>query len=401
MHYNTDFFEFIKKNSSANIQTLRLKYHGKSNEWIYDALLQIECRQRFGKKLHDTLHKFPEFIFPDTLAGEQSTSDLLSEFHAGIVPEAADVTDLTSGLGIDCLHIARNGNKVNACELDPKRAKVLSYNAAAQGLSNINVLNVDSVDALNKGCLNGDVAFIDPARRDNNGSRVFSLSDCAPDVTAILPQLRCHFRTLIAKVSPMLDITSLCKSLPGVSSIYILGTHTECKELVAIVNLGDQSNNPIIHAVTLSPKDPPIVFKYTVPEITEASNAITQYNMPCENSYLYIPYPSVIKAGVSNLLASRYNLNRIAPNTHLFFSERNDIANFPGTHHRITSVIDWQSKNIKKFARTYPMGWVAVRNFGMTAEALAHKLGIKNGGDIRIIGVTDNCNNRKIIVCQI
>jgi hypothetical protein len=63
-------------------------------------------------------------------------------------------------------------------------------------------------------------------------------------------------------------------------------------------------------------------------------------------------------------------------------------------------VIDWQSKNIKRVKSEYAKIDVAVRNFGMTADALRAKLGVKQGGDRRLLGVTDRNEKRLLLVLR-
>ena len=78
-----EFFEWIAAHASDDVAKLRLKYGREYG----DAIMQIECRRKFGKKLEQTLASFPDFYFPSVLAGEQSTSDLLASFHASLTPE--------------------------------------------------------------------------------------------------------------------------------------------------------------------------------------------------------------------------------------------------------------------------------------------------------------------------
>jgi hypothetical protein len=99
------------------------------------------------------------------------------------------------------------------------------------------------------------------------------------------------------------------------------------------------------------------------------------------------------------LLASRYGLNKLHNNTHVFFSaERIDAV--PAEVWRVERIIAWQSKNIKRVKSEYPRIDVAVRNFGMTADALRAKLGVKQGGDCRLLGVTDCMGNKLMLVMR-
>ena len=72
--------------------------------------------------------------------------------------------------------------------------------------------------------------------------------------------------------------------------------------------------------------------------------------------------------------------------------------NFPGDVFRIDAVLDFSSKILKRFKRDYPQINVGARNFGMTAEDLRKKLGVKDGGSKRLMGVTDINNQRIMIV---
>lgn len=396
-----DFYEFINNNLHKDVSQLRLKYlRGRDDEFFRFAITQIECRRRFGNKINETLEAFPAFIFPDTLAGEQSTSDRLARFHADIANESESLVDLTSGLGIDVLHIAAKGAEVTACEMDSLRAQALQFNVSGMGLSSsVSVRNCDSVEALRCGLLSGRTAFIDPARRSDNGGRVFAISDCQPDITLIEPLMARHFHRLVAKLSPMLDVTAVCRSLHGVTDIYVIGTHTECRELVTLSNLSDtrfpDSDKISIHAVTLG-NDDIYDFSFTQDEETDAE---TRYGMPVSGDTLVVPFPAVVKAGAFRLMASRNNLIKIAPNTQVYFCSL-PVNSISGVCLDVIEVIPWHSKHIKGLKNRWPEAWVTCRNFGMTAAELQKRLGVRPRGDIRIFAVTDAADSRQLIVAR-
>ena len=47
-----------------------------------------------------------------------------------------------------------------------------------------------------------DLIFLDPARRDSHGGKVFRLEDCTPNVVELLPTLLAHGKQLMIKLSP-------------------------------------------------------------------------------------------------------------------------------------------------------------------------------------------------------
>ena len=51
-----------------------------------------------------------------------------------------------------------------------------------------------------------DIIFMDPARRSADGSKVFLLEHCSPDVLSLRDELFSLSRYIMLKVSPMADI---------------------------------------------------------------------------------------------------------------------------------------------------------------------------------------------------
>lgn len=373
---------FVDANLKASPSALRLKYHGKGREM---EITQIECRQKFAKKLAETLDKHPRLIFPSVLAGEQSTSDALASLHAGLAMSStsadaardlASAIDLTTGLGIDASHLA-NRFRVTALDLDPAKAEALRHNFG----DILRVEQADCRDYVNQ--YDGepfDVAFIDPARRTADGSRAFALSDCQPNVVEMLPALRRMARTLIVKASPMLDISAMAASLPGTCRIIAYGTATECKELVAVVDLQSQEQPLTIEAVTVGRCS----LSFTHAEEREAKATIA--DRVEAGMLLYEPYPATMKAAPFNILSERWGVQKLHPNTHLYVSPT-PADGFPGEEYVIEKVVPYESKHIKRLRREYPAIQVTCRNFDMAAEALRRQLGVKDSGTLRLFAV--------------
>lgn len=388
-------WEWVDAHMADDPKALWLKF-GKD----YEAeITQIECRRRFGKKLAATLLRVPRWRFPSTLAGEQSTSDRLAAFHASLVPECAAMVDLTAGLGIDALHCSAVADKVVAVEMDPDRARALESNMREAGADNVVMVQGDCREWLAH--YDGerlDMAFVDPARRDAAGGRVFALSDCEPDVVAMLPLLREKCHRVVVKMSPMLDISSVLEALPACVRIFSLGTPTECKELLALLDFDHEpktADEIAIEAVTVGP-DTTHTFRCTRAEELVADAV---YGVPRAGDTVCEPYPAVMKAGAVRMVAQRYGLQKVAPNTHVYFSATPAPA-FPGEQRRVVEVLPWASKVLKRFRNKYPRIQVAARNFGMSADALRKKLDVADGGTMRLLAVTDISGERHLIVLE-
>nr|MBD5376358.1 methyltransferase domain-containing protein [Bacteroides sp.] len=350
-------------------------------------ILQLEMRHKHAAKLPDTL-RCEAFEFPDSLSGEQSTSDELAEIHASLIEPGERVLDMTCGLGIDTFHIARKAASVTACELKSHVAEAAERNAAALGLDNVTIVNADSVEWLRKHPGSFDTIFIDPARRSADGGRVYALADCQPDVVALLPLLRAHCSRLIVKASPMLDVKKTMSELDNDADIILLGNTSECKELMAIL-----PGNGTISAVTAGAGR----MSYTA---AEEQAATPVYGLPAVGDTLYEPYPAVMKSGAMKLLAVRHGLTKTAPDTHLYSGA--PVADFPGRAYTVEAVVPFDKRGIKAIAAAAKAGAeVAVRNMGgITAAELRTRLKVKEASDARIYGVRSLDGKRHLILCS-
>lgn len=348
----------------------RLRANG--NPARLDEILQQECRQRFGAKLAQTLSAAPDFRFPSLLAGEQATSDVLAEEHARWLAPGSRVLDMTCGLGIDALHLAKAGCHITAIEMDTHKAGCAAANFAALNVD-ATVICADSIHWLSE--YKGprfDAIFIDPARRTSSG-RAYSLADCTPDVLTLMPLMLSHADKVIVKASPMLDIEKTRQDIGHNADIIITGTPTECRELCAII-----PGSGRLQAVTLTTDTRVRITVDEGPETTPGAE-------PAPGQYLCEPWPAVMKAGHPRRLAHLTGTVAIAPNTNLFIADKRP-ADFPGNVYRIDAVYPSGKaafRTLKGIAAQ-----VAVRNYPMRADALAKKLQAHQNDSQRLYALT-------------
>lgn len=357
-----------KDDASARI----LRANGNQQE--LDRILQDECRRRVSKKLAATLLLAPTFRFPTSLSAEQASADEVAEFHASLVPEGKRVVDLTSGLGIDAFHIARKSQSVTAVEIDSVVAQAIQHNAEALGLTNIIVDNADCREWIAQQCPDGyDLAFIDPARRAVDGSRLYSLKQCNPDVVELLPFISCIANRLLIKASPMLDILQSLRELADVTDVYAVGTKTECKELLFDITFGSRCE-PQVHAVTLG-----VAGDETIVTKTERPCNFAESVMPGDS--IGEPWPAVMKIQPRGMLSGI----QLHPATFLFISPE---ENFPGNIYEVTRVEPFSSSNIRRLAKEGIIASVATRNFPVSADELRKRLKARESSDSRLIATT-------------
>ena len=376
-----DDIKWIEDHRMDDASKLRLKFG--ADQHMQHLIMQVESRRKYQKKLPRTL-QCKAFEFPTALSGEQSTSDKLAEFHARLIAGGKHVVDMTAGLGIDVLHFAPRAASVIAIERDSAVADALRSNSKASGLDNVTVVNDDCTEWIKHADVNVDTIFIDPARRGSNGERIFALSQCSPDVTAMLPDIARRSWTLIVKMSPMLDITQVTRELPELTDIYAIGTTDECKELVAVVKFDSgHTGSPSIHAVTLTGEQEN-QYQFT-PE--EESTASIIYGLPHNPQYLYEPFPAVMKTAPFRLLSQQYGIAALHPNTHLYASEHL-ATEFPGIVMAIDEILPFSSSALKKLQHRRIEASVTTRNFTMNAAALSSRIKNKESSTHRLFGVS-------------
>lgn len=369
-----EFWTWVNDHLGDDPTRLRLAKRKYSPEWLDLAITQVVTRTKALKKLPKLMADGP-LLIPTPLAVEQSTSEPLAHFHYLIAKElkASSVIDLTAGLGIDAFTLARNGLEVTAVELDPLKANALQVNAERLGIP-LTVINDDCRNVTGQ----HDLAFIDPARRGAAGQRLFSLADCEPDVTAMIPQLREMARWLVVKMSPMLDCNVVIDQLHP-SRLIALGTPRECKELVAVVDLQQPSESTKITAVTIN--DRGLIVNQT--EKTPLSPKIATRD-PEPGDYLYLPYPTVTKIGAWGTLTDAYPAIQLAPDTHVYISTE-ALPSFPGQMYRVDAVTPLGSKEIKAIAKKRLKATLITRNAGIPTDTLRARLHLTDGPDATLL----------------
>lgn len=377
----------------ADYNALRLKHHGDAAK--LDEILQMECRDKCARKLPLALES-QAFRFPSTAVAEMATAESVAEVHASLIDPGQRVLDMTFGLGIDTFAFARRGAHVTACELDLSTYETGRHNAAALfPNADIKLYHADSTAFLAETADTFDAIFVDPARRDRTG-RHFALRDCAPDITACLPMLLARCKRLIVKASPMIDIAA-AKAELGVTDmrVSIVGTVRECKEVLLEIP-GDLADTPLpdeTRCITVGHGEWRFNPSETLPPKVSPE-------MPEPGCCLLEPYPALMKAGASRSLGILPGIHAFHPNTHLFWSGA-PLPDFPGETFIIERILPFGKQAVKTIAADYPKINVAVRNFPLTAPELVKKLKIREGGTLRLFGLTHTPSDKYLIIASI
>lgn len=349
----------------------RNKYkHLSDEEWRW-FLQQVEGRERTADKL-PTFAAIDDWWYPVRLSCEQCSSEATARYKAQIVlgkcPNGKCL-DLTGGYGVDTYFLSELFSHTDYVEQNAELCRIATHNFAAKPIT----IHHSTAEDFLASAGQYNLIFLDPARRDSYGGKVFRLEDCTPNVVELLPALLTHGKRIMIKLSPMLDITQAVTTLSQVTwDIYVVAIKNEVKEVLLL-----SGGSGRITAIDLSKKEQ--VFTFTREE--EQATQTKMVNGTWSNgTWIYEPNAAILKAGAYKLIAQRFGLQKLDVNTHLYTSETL-VENFPG---RV-----WK---VKEPTPTLPKGKeikqanVLVRNYPLTAEQLKKKLHLRDGGTVYVIG---------------
>ncbi len=223
----------------------------------------------------------------DRVGLEQSTSETVARHKA--LRFEGPVWDLCCGIGGDALALAERC-EVTAVDLDPAACLRAGWNAEVYGVdSRVKTLCADVASLTEIAGL----VHVDPDRRPGSGGRVSRVEDYEPGLP-FLKELMTRCRGGAIKVGPASNFGG---KFDGVE-IELISLAGECKE--ATIWFGDLAGNVPFRATAL-PSGETIAG-----HPLDVSAALAPLGR-----YLYDPDPAVVRAGMIDLVAERFGLNRL------------------------------------------------------------------------------------------
>ena len=356
--------------------------HLSDEEWRW-MLQQVEGRQRTHDKL-PTFAQIEDWWYPIRLSCEQCSSEATARYKAAIIRQFGEkqdiLIDLTGGYGVDIYFLSEQTTQAHYVERNEELCRIAQHNFQIANKP-IHVHNTSAEDFLAQYSMAGSVSsdvkkevvvYLDPARRDAHGGKVFRIEDCEPNVIKILSSLRTISNTILIKFSPMLDITSALQSLGNEWDVHVVALHNEVKEIIFV------TGNNRIHAVNILHEGND-QFSFTRSEEKSALCAMAD----CICEYIYEPNAAIIKAGAFRLVSERYQLHKLDHNTHLYTADQL-IEDFPG---RVWKVIAQPIKNQRDIAALgIQRAAILTRNYPLTPEELRKKFKLQESDSHFLIG---------------
>lgn len=342
---------------------------------------QLSGRRKAKEKL--PLYYNHRIIYPLAINLEQSSSAQTAQFKGEIIRHLfpsgkATGADLTGGFGVDTFFLSRVSHKIHYVELESSLLEIAQHNHTQLGADNI-LYSASSAEAFIKETAQlFDFFYVDPSRRTKAQKKIYALEDSEPDVVNLKAEIFKKAGILLVKASPLLDIQAGLAQLANVKKVFVLSVSNECREILFLCEKGF-AGVPVIAAVNLLQNGADQILEFTFPEERDEQAAFID---PLQ--YLYEPNASILKAGAFKTIASRFNLKKIATNTHLY-TAAHLAEQFPGRIFLVEKIVRPDPGEMKK---NFPGGKanITTRNYPLTVDALKKKTGLKDGGDKFLIG---------------
>ncbi|MDX9790817.1 MAG: RsmD family RNA methyltransferase [Candidatus Kapaibacterium sp.] len=379
--------EFVKLNINTDPSELALKKNKYPDIDMDFVLRELSSRKKLSIKMPNWAENF-ELIMPGSTNIEQSSSFLTAKFKAEFF-EYNNSLDLTAGFGIDSYYLASKSNNHICVEPSHDLVKILNHNFSTLGICNTAFISSSAESFLKRNTNQFDLIYIDPSRRDNNGSKKIRLQEYSPDVVELFKSLKEACNQLLIKISPMIDLTFIERIFPELSKIFVLSVNNECKEILLYFNFLSLHKNIHYHAVELG--------KHSFRHIFEKDEKLVIIE-GFPDDYIYDVHPAITKSGFSDNYAMSFGLSKIGRNTNLYTSDTY-IHNFSGKVYRL---IDSVKPETKEIAKVLPdMSAIVIRkDFPLKVENIREKYKLKEGSKHVIFAVKLLDAKNRFLICE-
>lgn len=394
MNWTPELRDFIQEHMNDDTAELLLaarKYLGID---VPFAVEQIEARKRLKGKLPEWYGN-ADLIMGGRVPAEQCSSEQTARYKRSII-EGQSLCDMTGGMGVDFWYMSEGMERAIYTERSEELCEVAKHNfQVLQTLRPEYVIRCG--DGRKLPIPSVDVIYLDPARRAGDGSRVYAMEECEPNIVEWQDELLAHAPMVLVKLSPMVDLTDVLRKLKGVTEVHVVAVKNECKEVLVkqAYALGDF---PHAECVTMHCVD--FVGEKVIHYITNFPDEMdVLVSAGGVKHYLYEPDVTLMKAQAFGSLCHRFNVRQLEIGTHLMTSDE-FIPDFPGRIFEVEEKIPFSSKVLKGLKKAISQANIATRNFVLTADELRKKTGIKDGGEVYLFGAKVKDVGQMLLKCR-
>ena len=324
---------------------------------------QVKYLQRARRKL-PSLYAARAIIPPR--AFEQSSSEESAERK----PLSGDsVLDLTCGLGIDTMALAKSFRRVVSLERDEILADVVRHNLRLMGVDNVEVVTASAEDYVAECKENFDWVFADPDRRSAEGRKMVVLEECSPNMRALMPRLKEITGRVAIKLSPLFDSDEAFR-LFSPAEVEIVSLGGECKE----VNIYTGAERDMLRIAIIGEGE--WCFDTSAEQEVPSSENFADEGW----RYLLIPDVALMKGRVA--IAALKPYAAIWSNNGYAFAKELPQEKLPCRIFEIASIRRYRPKELKREYRGRGME-LFKRDTRLTIETVRKAIGAKAGSDVK------------------
>ena len=335
---------------------------------------QVKYLQRARRKLPSYYEA--RAILPP-LAFEQSSSEAAATRKSW----RGDVCiDLTCGLGVDSFHLSRRFARVIAVERDAALARAAEINFRRLGADNITVVCTAAEEFLNKFAAadgRADLIYADPDRRSAAGRKLVLPEDCSPDILQLLPLLKQLSKRTAVKLSPLFDVAECFRLFGTGCSVEVFSLGGECKEVT--VEMSDTDTEGSLGAAIAGRG------RWSYPYPVSAPATTAGFAPPYR--YTVIPDAALRRARLTARYAAEEMPQAFAvPGDSYLFTNTLPAGAIPGKVFEVERMERFDPSCLKRELRRRGIrsADLYTHGFPLAAPELARRLGIREGGSVRL-----------------
>ena len=380
---------FIQDHFNDDLRSLRLQRDRYPDIDIDLAINQIVGRKKASTKLPGWAAT-PGILFPPPVSMEQCSSELTAKFKAELV-SGKTLIDLTGGFGVDSYYMSEQFEELIFVEHNNNLLDLVSQNFQVLDFRRVWFIHSEGISFLNRFPKKVDWIYLDPTRRGDSNKRVFLLEDCQPNIVEHQELLLEKADHVLFKLSPMIDIAALKRSLRNIAEIFVVAVRNEVKELLIHCRAGIPEDHEItVQAINL------LNDKHREVYLADHAEAASSFSEP--QKYIYEPNKAILKAGLQDNLATAYQLNKLETHSHFYTSDYLN-GEYPGRVFHLSQIVKAKEKEIRKHLPDQKANIIS-RNFPLSAPQLYQKLKITPGGEQYLLATTLHDGKKTLLLCQ-
>lgn len=350
---------------------------------------QLSLYQKAVKKLPEfTSH----FCYMTTKSYEQSSSEAMANYKASLF-KGNTVIDLSGGLGIDDIALSRSFKNVISVDMDAELNLLAEVNFAKLKINNIERITSKAEEYIQQS-INADLIYIDADRRvSGSGKKSVTLHDSSPDILSIISRLFEISGKVLLKLSPLVDITYLSRSLSCIKELRVVSLDSEVKEILVLMENG-YNDSPKVFAVDVS-------ITGNIKRFPDTHINIEYSETTSAEKYFFEASPALIKAGLIKKYAEYSGLEMLSTGSVYFVSEKLP-ADFFGRVFVIVSFMPFGKSSFRKYLadKNITKANISCRNFPVKPDDIKKTFKLTDGGEDYFFFTTSAEGNKIVFHCR-